>query len=219
MLTDPMPAEAVQIAHKQLSLAAEDLDANAVASLLLELAETWGVPALWEQVCRPLLERPPGGAATGHALVEGVRVGFDAYRREPGRSLPTGGLLLAGAERDAPGLGLLALAAALRGQGRGCLNLGPALPWSALTSAARRARPRTVVLWAQTPVTARAHRLVRFARDFPAVRVYGAGPGWVDPLAPPTTRLDTLPEAVTACLTAAPTRDSRHIRYGSVPYR
>ncbi|SCF14028.1 transcriptional regulator [Micromonospora saelicesensis] len=223
MLTDPMPAEAVEIAHKQVSLAAEDLDANAVATLVLELAEAWGVPALWEQVCRPLLARLSGRTAAEvvveHALCEGVRVGLDVYRREPGRSLPTGGVLLAGAEKEAHSLGLLALAAALREQGRGCLNLGPALPWTALTSAVYRARPRTVVLWSQTPLTGRAYRLVRFARDFPFLRVYGAGPGWIEPLGGPAVRLGTLTEAVDACLAGARGRDAHHIRYGSVPYR
>lgn len=218
-----MPAEAVEIAHKQVSLAAEDLDANGVASVLLELAGAWGVPALWEQVCRPLLARLSGRTAVevviAHALCEGVRVGLDAYRREPGRSLPTGGVLLAGAEKETHNLGLLALAAALREQGRGCLDLGPALPWSALTGAVRRARPRTVVLWSQTPVTGRAYRLVRFARDFPLLRVYGAGPGWIEPLGDPAIRLGTLADAVTACLPDAPARDPGHIRYGSVPYR
>ncbi|WCN83675.1 transcriptional regulator [Micromonospora sp. LH3U1] len=204
MLTDPMPAEAVEIAHKQVSLAAEDLDGSGVATLLLELADEWGVPALWEQVCRPLLARLPGRTAAEvaieHALSEGVRVGLDVHRREPGRSLPTGGVLLAGAEREEHGLGLQALAAALREQGRGCLNLGPALPWAALTSAVYRARPRTVVLWSQTPVTGRAYRLVRFARDFPLLRVYGAGPGWIEPLTAPANHLGTLPAAVAACL-------------------
>ncbi|WP_244235985.1 transcriptional regulator [Micromonospora inaquosa] len=223
MLTDPMPAEAVEIAHKQVLLAAEDLDANAVAALLLELTGAWGVPALWEQVCRPLLARLPGRTPVevviGHALFEGVRVGLDAYRREPGRSLPTGGVLLAGAEKEAHSLGLLALAAALREQGRGCLNLGPALPWSALTSAVYRARPHTALLWSQTPLTGRAYRLVRFARDFPLLRVYGAGPGWIEPLGGPAVRLGTLSDAVTACLAVAPGRDAHHIRYGSVPYR
>ncbi|RAO44967.1 hypothetical protein GAR06_03705 [Micromonospora saelicesensis] len=218
-----MPAEAVEIAHKQVSLAAEDLDANAVTTLVLELAEAWGVPALWEQVCRPLLARLSGRTAAEvvveHALCEGVRVGLDVYRREPGRSLPTGGVLLAGAEKEAHSLGLLALAAALREQGRGCLNLGPALPWTALTSAVYRARPRTVVLWSQTPLTGRAYRLVRFARDFPFLRVYGAGPGWIEPLGGPAVRLGTLTEAVDACLAGARGRDAHHIRYGSVPYR
>ncbi|WP_225855179.1 transcriptional regulator [Micromonospora noduli] len=223
MLTDPMPAEAVEIAHKQVSLAAEDLDANAVATLVLELAEAWGVPALWEQVCHPLLARLSGRTAVEvvveHALCEGVRVGLDVYRREPGRSLPTGGVLLAGAEKEAHSLGLLALGAALREQGRGCLNLGAALPWTALTSAVYRARPRTVVLWSQTPLTGRAYRLVRFARDFPLLRVYGAGPGWIEPLGAPAVRLGTLTEAVHACLAVASGRDAHHIRYGSVPYR
>ncbi|MEU4474644.1 transcriptional regulator [Micromonospora sp. NPDC023888] len=223
MLTEPMPAETVEIAHKQVSLAAEDLDGNAVATLVLELAETWGVPALWEQVCRPVLARLPGRAAAEvaveHALCEGVRVGLDVYRREPGRSLPTGGVLLAGAEKEAHCLGLHALAAALREQGRGCLHLGPALPWPALDSAVYRARPHTVVLWSQTPVTGRAYRLVRFARDSPRLRVYGAGPGWIEPLTAPAARLGSLPSAVAACLAVAPRRDAHHIRYGSVPYR
>lgn len=218
-----MPAETVEIAHKRVSLAAEDLDGNAVATLVLAVAEAWGVPALWEQVCRPLLVRLPGRTAAEvaveHALCEGVRVGLDVHRREPGRSLPTGGVLVAGAEREAHCLGLHALAAALREHGRGCLHLGPALPWPALTSAVYRARPHTVVLWSQTPVTGRAYRLVRFARDFPHLRVYGAGPGWIEPLTAPAAHLDSLPTAVAACLAVAPGRDAHHIRYGSVPYR
>ncbi|MBQ0905648.1 transcriptional regulator [Micromonospora sp. U21] len=200
-----MPAEAVEIAHKLVSLAAEDLDGNRVATMMLELAGEWGVPALWEQVCQPLLARLTGGAgeiAVEHALCVGVRVGLDVYRREPGRSLRTGGVLLAGAEREAHCLGLDALAAALREQGHGCLHLGPALPWAALTSAVYRARPSIVVLWSQTPVTGRAYRLVRFARDFPLLRVYGAGPGWIEPLTAPAAHLRTLPAAVAACLAA-----------------
>ncbi|WP_307847395.1 transcriptional regulator [Micromonospora sp. D93] len=223
MLTEPMPAETVEIAHKRVSLAAEDLDGNAVATLMLELAEAWGVPALWEQVCRPLLARLSGRSAAEvvieHALCEGVRVGLDVYRREPGRSLPTGGVLLAGAEKEAHCLGLHALAAALREEGRGCLNLGPALPWPALTSAVYRARPRAVVLWSQTPLTGRAYRLVRFAREFPLLRVYGAGPGWIEPLGRPAVRLGALTDAVAACVAVTPMRDVHHIRYGSVPYR
>ncbi|NYH46306.1 hypothetical protein HNR22_006033 [Micromonospora jinlongensis] len=223
MLTHPMPADAVQVAYKRVSLAAEDLDGSRVATVLLEMAEAWGVPALWEQVCRPLLARLPGRTASEiaieHALAEGVRVGLDVYRRKPGRSLPTGGVLLAGAEQETHCLGLHALAAALREQDRGCLHLGPALPWHALTSAVHRARPHTVVLWSQTPVTGRAYRLVRFARDFPALRVYGAGPGWIEPLTAPSAHLDSLSDAVAACLAVRPGSDAHHIRYGPVPYR
>ncbi|MEW1590305.1 hypothetical protein AB0283_33210, partial [Micromonospora vinacea] len=68
-------------------------------------------------------------------------------------------------------------------------------------------------------LTGRAYRLVRFARDFPLLRVYGAGPGWIEPLGHPAIRLGTLTEAVDACLAVASGRDAHHIRYGSVPYR
>jgi hypothetical protein len=42
VLTDPMPAEAVQTAHTRVSLAAEDLDGNRVAALVVELVGGWG---------------------------------------------------------------------------------------------------------------------------------------------------------------------------------
>ncbi|SCF31350.1 hypothetical protein GA0070564_105368 [Micromonospora mirobrigensis] len=204
VLTLPLPAEAAEAARKRLSLAAEDLDGSRVAAEVLDLAAGHGVPALWEQVCLPVLAALPGHTggevAVEHALSEGIRVGLDVHRREPGRQLPTGGVLLAGAEQELHCLGLHALAAALRERGRGCLHLGAALPWPALADAVTRARPRTVVLWAQTPVTGRAHRLLRFARDVPGVRVHAAGPGWIEPFPPPSPRLTSLPAAVAACL-------------------
>ncbi|MER6593929.1 hypothetical protein ABT214_19185, partial [Micromonospora purpureochromogenes] len=108
-------------------------------------------------------------------------------------------MLLAGAEQEAHCLGLHALAAALREQGRGCLLLGPALPWAALAAAVARVRPHTVLVWSQTPLTGRAYRLVRFGRDFPRVRLFGAGPGWIEPFPPPSVRLTTFAAAVAAC--------------------
>jgi MerR family transcriptional regulator, light-induced transcriptional regulator len=195
-----VPAEVGQIAVKRLTAAAEELDVNLVAALVVELAEVWGVVRLWDDVCVPVLAALSGrtavGIAVGHALSEGVRVGLDVFRREPGVGSPTDGVLLAGAEQEEHGLGLHALAAALRERGRGCLLVGPALPWAALASAVVRARPHTVAVWSQSPVTGRSYRIGRFARDFPAVRVYGAGPGWVEPLAPPVTRLDSLSAAL-----------------------
>ncbi|MEV4723712.1 MULTISPECIES: transcriptional regulator [Micromonospora] len=203
MLSDPMPVEVVETAHKRLSAAAEDLDANLVAALVLEYAADAGVAAVWEAVCVPLLAglrgRDAAEIAVEHALSEGIRIGLDVHRRVPGRRLRTDGVLLAGAENEAHCLGLHAVAAALREQGRGCLHLGPALPWVALGSAVLRARPRSVVVWSQTPVTGRAYRLVRFGRDFPGVRVYAAGPGWIEPLAPPATRLTSFSAALAAC--------------------
>ena len=199
-----MPAEVVEGLRGRLAAAAEDLDANQVAALLLQVTAEYGVAACWEQLCVPLLATLRGRTAfevaTEHALVEGVRVGLDGVGREPARHLPAGGVLLAGAEQETHCLGLHALAAALRERGRGCLLLGPALPWVALDRAVRRAGPTTVVVWAQTPVAGRAHRLARLARAFPGVRVHAAGPGWAEPLAPPSARLATLTAATAACL-------------------
>ncbi|KAB1913812.1 transcriptional regulator [Micromonospora sp. AMSO31t] len=199
-----MPAEAAEPARTRLRAAAEDLDDQRVAALVLDLAAEAGVIAAWEQVCRPLLATTRGdnaaGIAVAGALAEGTRVGLDAFRRDPGRPLPSAGVLLAGAEHETCCLGLHALAAALRERGRGCLHLGPALPWTALASAVARARPRVVVLWSQSPATGRAHRLVRFRRDFPGVRVHAAGPGWTEPAPPFPPRLTSLGEATAACL-------------------
>ncbi|MGB2568986.1 transcriptional regulator [Micromonospora citrea] len=206
MQTRPMPADAVQEARKRLAAAAEDLDANRVAALVLEFAAASGVAAVWEQLCVPLLAtlhgQTPGEIVVEHALSEGVRVGLDVHRRDPGRPLRQDGVLLAGVEHEAHCLGLHALAAALREQGRGCLLLGPALPWAALASAVVRARPRAVLVWSQTPLTGRAYRLVRFGRDFPGVRVHAAGPGWIEPFPPPSIRLTSFSAALSAC--AAP---------------
>ncbi|NYF58380.1 transcriptional regulator [Micromonospora purpureochromogenes] len=203
MLTEPMPADVVEAARKRLAVAAEDLDANRIAALVRDLAADAGVVPVWERVCRPLLGGLRGHSATEiaieHALSEGVRIGLDGYRRDRGRALPPDGVLLAGAEQEAHCLGLHALAAALREQGRGCLLLGPALPWAALAAAVVRARPHTVLVWSQTPLTGRAYRLVRFGRDFPRVRLFGAGPGWIEPVPPPSVRLTTFAAAVAAC--------------------
>ncbi|MFC4147133.1 transcriptional regulator [Micromonospora mangrovi] len=204
MLTEPMRAGAVETARKRLVTAAEDLDGSRVAAQVVQSAHELGVVPVWERVCVPLLAalpgRTPGEIAVEHALAEGVRVGLDVLHREPGRQLPTGGVLIAGAEHEQHCLGLHALAAALRERGRGCLHLGPALPWAALASAVTRTGPHSVVVWSQTPVTGRAHRLARFRRDFPGVRVHGAGPGWIEPLPPPSVRLTSMSAALTALL-------------------
>ncbi|MBO4204935.1 cobalamin-dependent protein [Micromonospora echinofusca] len=199
VLTEGLPQESVAAARERLVAAADDLDTNRVAALIVELARVNGLVRTWEQVCVPLLSMLPGRTAAEiaveHALSEGIRAGLDVFGSSRRWELPTEGVLLAGAEQEHHCLGLHALAAALREQGRGCLLLGAALPWPALASAVRRARPRTVVVWSQTAVTGRAYRLVRFSRDFPGVRVFGAGPGWSGPLPAPADRLDSLTHA------------------------
>ncbi|WDZ82272.1 transcriptional regulator [Micromonospora cathayae] len=198
-----IPGEVAETARKRLAAAAEDLDSNRVAGLLMELAGQSGVGPVWDEVCVPLLTGQAGRSApevaVEHALSEGIRTGLDVLHRSPRAPLPPSGVLLAGAEQEHHCLGLHVLAAALREQRRGALLLGPALPWAALSSAVRRARPHTVIVWSQTPVTGRAYRLVRLGRDFPAVRVFGAGPGWIEELPAPAARLTSLTAAAAVC--------------------
>ncbi|WP_434743659.1 transcriptional regulator [Micromonospora sp. SH-82] len=203
MPTDPMPTDAVETTRKRLSRAAEDLDTNLIAGLVSDSADRFGVVPYWERVCVPLLAASPGREPTEiaveHALSEGIRVGLDVHRRHPRRPYAPDGVLLAGAEQELHCLGLHALAAARRELRRGSLLLGPALPWAGLAGAVYRARPHSVVVWAQTPVTGRTYRLIRFARDFPSVRVLAAGPGWIEPLPSSIIRLVGLAEAVRVC--------------------
>ncbi|MEU4754787.1 hypothetical protein AB0F93_27830, partial [Micromonospora tulbaghiae] len=101
MLTENMPAWAAETARKRLTAAAEDLDDNRVAGLVLDLAAEAGVVPAWEQVCLPLLGTLRGDSAAEiaveHALSEGVRVGLDVFGREPDAG--RGGLHRTG-ERD-----------------------------------------------------------------------------------------------------------------------
>ena len=210
MVAEAMPGDAVEDVRKHLTLAAEDLDGNRVAALVVEAAGRWGVTAVWERVCAPMLAALPGHSAVEvaveHAFAEGIRSGLDALLREPGRRSPGGGILLAAAEQELHCLGLHALAAALREADLGSLLLGAALPWPALASAVRRSRPHTVVVWSQTPVTGRAYRMARFAREFPSVGVLSAGPGWI---MPPAGHLTTLSDALRTCRAAAGRRAPR----------
>ncbi|MEE3920772.1 transcriptional regulator [Micromonospora sp. BRA006-A] len=206
MVTDPIPADVVESARKHLTLAAEDLDGNRVAALIVEAAGQGG----WRRYGRPCARRcwprcpaaaPPGGR--GARLLGGPAVRTGRAAAWAGDPTPAGGILLAGAEQELHCLGLHALAAALREAGLGSLLLGAALPRPALASAVRRTRPHTVVVWSQTPMTGRAYRVVRFAREFPSVRVHGAGPGWITPPATPAGHLTTLSDALAVCREAA----------------
>ena len=131
-----------------------------------------GVTAVWERLCGRCWPGCAGSSAAEvaveHALSEGIRIGLDVHRRGPGRQLPADGVLLAGAEHEAHCLGLHAVAAALREQGRGCLHLGPALPWAALTvapccgpvrvpswSGRRRRSPAARTGWSASAATSR----------------------------------------------------------------
>ena len=198
---------------------------------MLEFADGCGVRPVWERLCVPLLTGLPGrdaaGIAVEHALSERIRISLDVYRRDPGRRFPADGVLLAGAEHEAHCLGLHAVAAALRERGRGCVHLGPALPWAALhrpwcgparvpSWSGRRPRsPPARTAWSTLAATSRRYGCTPPARA-------GSSP-CVDDALP----ADTFAAALTACGVRLADRltpcgvdsEPHHIRYDPVPYR
>jgi MerR family transcriptional regulator, light-induced transcriptional regulator len=180
--------------------AGDQLDPYQVAALITELTAADGVVATWQRICLPLLAGLRGESgpdiAVEHTLSEGIRVGLDRVGRAAGRRLAPSGAMLAAVEREQHSLALHAIAAGLRERGYDCLLLGSALPWTALTDAVHRFRPRTAVVLAQTPVTARTRPLVGLSRDFPSVRRCVAGPGWPPQLPADVIRVDSLPGAL-----------------------
>ncbi|MFC7545333.1 transcriptional regulator [Plantactinospora sp. GCM10030261] len=237
----------------RLAAAAGELDTDRVAVLTVTIGRRRGVVALWERVCVPLLRELRGsdgvGVAVEHALSEGIRAGLDRLARTVGRPGAPAGVLLAGADEEAHCLALHALRVALRERGQGSLFLGAAVPWPALRGAARRIRPHTVVVWAQTTRTGRRPPLDALAADCRWARVYGAGPGWstvvppvgsavdgaippvgsaVDGAIPPVgSAVDGVLPPASAWLSSLPVAllacrvpgDVNHIRNETVPYR
>ena len=68
MVAEAMPGDAVEDVRKHLTLAAEDLDGNRVAALVVEAAGRWGVTAVWERVCAPMLAALRAAAAAYAAI-------------------------------------------------------------------------------------------------------------------------------------------------------
>jgi hypothetical protein len=80
--------------------------------------------------------------------------------------------------------------------------LGAAVPTATLVHAVAAARPAAVVLWAQSPATARPEA-VRALGAFPLRRIT-AGPGWPRRRLPGTERFTSLAAAVTALTDPGP---------------
>jgi hypothetical protein len=187
--------------------AAQRLDAAVVVATVGGHLAEHGVVATWQQLCRPalaVLDRrvtETGGCIDAQLVMTwGISTalrsltlpGNAAARRANGAAV-----LLACTEGEQHTLALEALHAALGEAAVPARMLGPSVPDVALVEACRRTGPGTVVLWAQTPQTARPEVLDQLGST--AGSILALGPGWVGlELADLPDTVDTLDDLPTA---------------------
>lgn len=142
----------------------------------------YGVLETWDLLIRPAFAEVAMHQAGGERCIDVEHLlswtVMSCLQRIP---LPlndtTEDILLACVENDSHTLALEAVRAALSERGHTALMLGAAVPNAAILDAVqRRAKPVTVVLWAQTERTADVD-LVRTLRKT-GTSVLAAGPGW-----------------------------------------
>ncbi len=177
--------------------AARNLDNTRCLAALEQSIAARGVLEVWERLCRPALRAvdadqraDPGRVDSEHVLSWAVTAALHRVDR-PASTGPL--VLLACTETEQHTLALEALAAVLAERRTSVRMLGAAVPTPTLVHAVAATRPAAVVLWSQSPPTARVEA-VRALGAFPVRRVT-AGPGW------PRRRLSGTERA--ASLTAA----------------
>lgn len=180
--------------------AARDLDSGRCLAALADSVAARGVVEVWERLCRPALlaveadQRADSGCVDHeHVLSWSIAAALHRVDR-PAADGPL--VLLACTEAEQHTLALEALGAALAERDIAVRMLGAAVPTSTLVHAAAATRPAAVVLWSQSPATARVEA-VRALGAFPLRRVT-AGPGWPRRRLSGTERVTSLPAAVAA---------------------
>ncbi|HEY0447914.1 MerR family transcriptional regulator [Actinophytocola sp.] len=204
-----LPSEAAQTVSvpapverplEELVAAARELDNARCLDVLGQALAAWGVVDVWERLCQPALKvidadqrTDPDCVDREHVLSWAVTATLHRVDRPhtvPGSPL----VLLACAEAERHALALEALAAALAERRTAVRMLGAAVPTKTLVHAVAATQPTAVVLWAQSPATARADA-IRALGAFPVIRV-AAGPGWPRRRLSGTERVVSLPAAV-----------------------
>ena len=172
----PEPVQATALLAALFAL--EELTA---ARLIERHLSHYGVLETWDSLIRPAFAEIAGQQASGercidveHLLSWTVMSCLQRIPMAPTDTTETA--ILACAEHDSHTLALEAVRAALPERGHAAVMLGAAVPCAAIIDAiTRRAKPMTVLLWAQTERTAdvAAVRAVRKKR----IRMLVAGPG------------------------------------------
>lgn len=196
--------------------AALRLDGEAIAAVVTRELDELGVLDAWNTVCLPAIEELGSRVAQGVHCVDAEHLlswTITAAMSRVPLATPTPGSLaavLACAEDEHHTLGLDALRAGLSERGCSVRMLGADTPATVVAGAVRRSRPGAVVVWSQTPRTARPSGLAALT-DVPGMVVIAAGPGWIGRRLPAeVTQPDSLRTAllITVGATQAPVRHS-----------
>ncbi|HEX2134060.1 MAG TPA: MerR family transcriptional regulator [Actinophytocola sp.] len=173
------------LARHRLAEASRRLDSRACRAVLVAAVQTFGVVAVWDELCRPALtdvetaQRADDAPATciprEHVLSWATAAAMHhVLPGAPEEDRPA--VVLACSEDEQHTLPLEVLAAALAERHVPVRMLGAAVPTDGLVAAARALAPGAVVVWAQRPDTARGDVLTRLGRL--PLRRLTAGPGW-----------------------------------------
>lgn len=186
-----------------LARAASRLDEMAVEDGVLDALEVMKGVAVWDEVVRPLLvaageqwQHTGTGIEVEHLLTQAVSMALIRYTAglpELPRDKP---VLLAGGPHEEHVLPLHALRACLAERGIPSRLLGPRTPVTALARVAQRTRAPGVLIWMSLKDCAVEQELTQLVKSHRTLRLFLAGPGWVDVQSVHGARSDSLSHAV-----------------------
>ena len=186
-----------------LARAAARLDEMAVEDGVLDALEVMKGVAVWDEVVRPLLvaageqwQHTGTGIEVEHLLTQAVSMALIRYTAslpELPRDKP---VLLAGGPHEEHVLPLHALRACLAERGIPSRLLGPRTPVAALARVAQRTRAPGVLIWMSLKDLAVEQELAQLVKSHRTLKLFLAGPGWVDAQSAHGARSDSLAHAV-----------------------
>ncbi len=186
-----------------LARAASRLDEMAVEDGVLDALEVMKGVAVWDEVVRPLLvaageqwQHTGTGIEVEHLLTQAVSMALIRYTAslpELPRDKP---VLLAGGPHEEHVLPLHALRACLAERGIPSRLLGPRTPVAALARVAQRTRAPGVLIWMSLKDLAVEQELAQLVKSHRTLKLFLAGPGWVDAQSAHGARSDSLAHAV-----------------------
>ncbi|MEO6998404.1 MAG: MerR family transcriptional regulator [Terracoccus sp.] len=186
-----------------LARAASRLDEMAVEDGVLSALEAMKGVAVWDEVVRPLLvaageqwQHTGTGIEVEHLLTQAVSTALIRYTADLPELPRDKPVLLAGGPHEEHVLPLHAVRACLAERGIPSRLLGPRTPISALSTVAQRTRAPGVLIWMSLKDPAVERELGDLVASHRTLRLFLAGPGWVDAESAHGARADSLSHAV-----------------------